>query len=480
MKLNHIFWWVAGADRNKMEKCPSDQKKMGAIGMVILMTSIVAFFAGTAAALFFTEKDGATSGNVGWSIAFGILWAIIIFIIDRSLVVTMKKDPTSPHPRKSLIGPFIFRIFLAFIISLMISSPLELFIFEGYLKTARLEFEKEQAKVFVEDQQSEINQLDTLDAGLRGAIGRNETKMGKLESEIATNNAKITSLEKQLGHPTSTKYQYAKNTLDAKRESLNRARRGMSNADTNQIIRDIGTQQRIIKEEVAAWNKRINNQIADLKNDNAEKREEVGRLGLQNDKSHSYLDSNYTKRIRLEQDRNTNRTKYESEQTNASRFFRDYRALHRTILQTENRHLKNPTELLFYLVIWGIFFLIELLPTLVKFITPVCAYDWLAHEEEVALKDYFISPEYHDAVKELQREKQQHESDVQQEQLSIDRETKSEIMKKVSQAQQDVADEAIKHWKEQKMQHLSPDTIYGTDSSTGSSTSDDDSFVSMA
>ena len=127
MKLNEFLWWVAGADAERLQQCPSDQKRFGAIGMVILTTAFVAFLAGTAAAMFFTQKDGATSGQLGWSIAFGVLWAIIIFMIDRSLVVTMKKDPNKNNQFTTVAGPFIFRMFLAAIIALMISINTSLF-----------------------------------------------------------------------------------------------------------------------------------------------------------------------------------------------------------------------------------------------------------------------------------------------------------------------------------------------------------------
>lgn len=75
-------------------KCQTDHKKFSAIGATILMTAFIALCAGTSAAWYFTQKGDDSSGIFGWSLAFGFLWATLIFCIDRSLVITLKKDPT--------------------------------------------------------------------------------------------------------------------------------------------------------------------------------------------------------------------------------------------------------------------------------------------------------------------------------------------------------------------------------------------------
>lgn len=454
MELRYIFWWVAGADRDKMEQCPSDQKRMGAIGMVIVLTTIVALIAGTSAAMFFTQKDGASSGKIGWSIAFGVLWAVIIFMIDRSLVVTMKKNPTKKHPNLALTGPFLFRMLLAFIISLMLSSPLELFIFEGYLKTAKLDFEKEQARIHVEEQQMEMNQIDTLDAGLRGSMGRNESRISKLENELLINNNKIVALRQKLNHPTSQRYLVAKSAINTKRSTLNSARRGGVLADTTRLKNEIRTHQGVINEEIRSWNNIINGQIAEIEEEINIKRTEITRLNEQNNKTQEYLDSNYVKREQIRRVRETKKTKYENEQTNASRFFRDYRALHRTLFQTENGHLKNPTEMLFYFLIWTIFFLIELLPTMVKVITPIGAYDYLAYHEEMALKEYFNSLDYYEKVKQKKDALIQHHVELEQEQNNIEKSTRRDILEIMSRAQIEVAEAYSNKWKNDALHNI--------------------------
>lgn len=218
MKLEHILWWVAGADRDKMEKCPSDQKRMGAIGMVILMTSFVAFVAGTAAAMFFTQKGDATSGKLGWSIAFGVLWMLIIFVIDRSLVVTMKKDPTRKNQFAVVIGPFLFRMVLASIIALMISIPLELFIFEGFIKVQEMNYDVIEANEhsnLTKEQQS-LNAIDSANNRTQRLIDDDRSTVKRIGEQIDANNSKIESLSAKLNKPTTQRYNDAVRRIDEK------------------------------------------------------------------------------------------------------------------------------------------------------------------------------------------------------------------------------------------------------------------------
>ena len=101
--FQHLLWNIAGAEIPILEKCRTDHKKFSVIGATILMTAFIALCAGTSAAWYFTQKGTDDSGNFGWSFLFGLIWAILIFCIDRSLVITLKKDPTKK--RQTIIVP---------------------------------------------------------------------------------------------------------------------------------------------------------------------------------------------------------------------------------------------------------------------------------------------------------------------------------------------------------------------------------------
>lgn len=77
--FTRFLWFVAGADVEMLSLCPLDYKKYEAIGMTILMTSLVGFAAGSSAAWYFTE-------NAFWTFTFGLFWSLLIFSIDRSQI----------------------------------------------------------------------------------------------------------------------------------------------------------------------------------------------------------------------------------------------------------------------------------------------------------------------------------------------------------------------------------------------------------
>lgn len=112
--FQRILWTIAGAEIPILEKCRTDHKKYGAMGATIAMTSFIAFLSGTSAAWFFTQSGTETSGKIGWAMAFGIVWATLIFCIDRSLVITMKKNPEKTT-KTWWVVPFVSRALLALI-----------------------------------------------------------------------------------------------------------------------------------------------------------------------------------------------------------------------------------------------------------------------------------------------------------------------------------------------------------------------------
>ena len=92
-RFQKVLWTISGAEITilESEKCRTDHKRFGAIGATIAITTFIAFLSGTSAAWYFTQRGTDTTGHMGWAIAFGFVWATLIFCIDRSLVITLKK-----------------------------------------------------------------------------------------------------------------------------------------------------------------------------------------------------------------------------------------------------------------------------------------------------------------------------------------------------------------------------------------------------
>lgn len=110
--------WCSGADPNSyfLQNSTNERNKYIGIGGTIIFTSILAVIS-SSYAFFFIFKE------VIFSILFGIIWGLMIFNLDRYIISTIN---TSTNIYWSILP----RIALALIISLVISKPLELKIFE--------------------------------------------------------------------------------------------------------------------------------------------------------------------------------------------------------------------------------------------------------------------------------------------------------------------------------------------------------------
>lgn len=118
-KLKQFFWLCSGVHIPLLLKCPTDASKYVGIGATIFFTGLFATFAGSFA--LYTVFD-----SVWLATAFGIVWGLMIFNLDRYIVSSMRKEGT-------VIMQFtraLPRIVLAILISVVIAKPLEMKIFD--------------------------------------------------------------------------------------------------------------------------------------------------------------------------------------------------------------------------------------------------------------------------------------------------------------------------------------------------------------
>ena len=127
--LKKFFIICSGSDTDILDNCSiGEQNKYAGIGATVFFTAVMAFIACSYA--LFTVFD-----NLIAAIAFGFIWGLLIFNLDRFIVSTIKK-------RDNIIDEIIQaspRILLAIIIAVVISKPLELKIFEKEINQVLLE-----------------------------------------------------------------------------------------------------------------------------------------------------------------------------------------------------------------------------------------------------------------------------------------------------------------------------------------------------
>lgn len=160
--MNRFLIFCSGANPAVLSECPTEATKYSGIGATILFTALLACCSG-GYALF------AVFQSVWIAIPFGLLWALMIFNLDRVIVSGMRKQ-------KSFRQDLLFaspRILLAILLAVVISKPLELRLFER-------EIQAQLAKSNNEDYSRTVKAVDSA----YGELVRLESQNQILNNEI--------------------------------------------------------------------------------------------------------------------------------------------------------------------------------------------------------------------------------------------------------------------------------------------------------
>ncbi len=172
--LKNFFWMCSGADPDLLNESPkSEQIKYASIGGTIFFTAVMAFIAGSYA--LFTVFD-----NVYIAIAFGLVWGLLIFNLDRFIVSTIKK-------RDNIWQEILQaspRLVLAIIIAVVISKPLEMKIFEKEINQVLLEQKNELT----------LQNQNQIAAQYTPEIGRIQSEINILNSEVERKEKEVNDL----------------------------------------------------------------------------------------------------------------------------------------------------------------------------------------------------------------------------------------------------------------------------------------------
>lgn len=125
--LNEFLWICAGANRKVLRQCPTEYAKYAGIGGTILFTALMAMLSG-GYALY-------TVFNDNWmAVGFGIFWGLLIFNLDRFIVNTMYSDGKVTISWQEFYSG-LPRIIMAIFLGMVISTPLEMKIFEDRINS---------------------------------------------------------------------------------------------------------------------------------------------------------------------------------------------------------------------------------------------------------------------------------------------------------------------------------------------------------
>ncbi len=260
-KVQNFFLFCSGVEASILEKCPSDRNKYMGIGATVFFTGVLAFFSSSYA--LYTVFDSYFA-----SVVFGLVWGLMIFNLDRYIVLSMKSN--GKWWRDWLVA--MPRLALAVLLALVISKPLEMKIFEKEI----------QAELVIMEQEVFKAQEDGLKARYESQISGERAQIALLKSEIATKVAARDTLVKQA-------VQEADGTGGSGHKNLGpiyKAKKAEADKAQAELDQLIATNQPVILEKektIQALDSTIQTSIANLKRGDydglASRMEAMSRLG---------------------------------------------------------------------------------------------------------------------------------------------------------------------------------------------------------
>lgn len=165
--MKHLLYFLSKTDTSIIEHCPRSARNIQAsLGFFVLMTGLFAFMSGTYAISNMFVYEHPSTGRPHLSVfgrissgIIGCIYAMFIMAIDREIVSTTTKWAA------------LFRIPLAIMISLVISVPAELQIFESKI-----------TKKLSEDHSQENEKLRA-DLETRNRVPKLEEEISKAETQ---------------------------------------------------------------------------------------------------------------------------------------------------------------------------------------------------------------------------------------------------------------------------------------------------------
>jgi hypothetical protein len=173
-------------------ECATEQNKYASIGATILSTAVLAALSGGYAIYTVFESVAA-------AFCLGVVWGLIIFNLDRYIVSSLRKKAIPPNlpwrgrlwARIQEFGHALPRLLLACFISVIITRPLELKLFEREIETRIEEGNSELMAGLLRQKDAEFPELDRLSAENRRLLEELNRKEEETQSlhELAMDEA---------------------------------------------------------------------------------------------------------------------------------------------------------------------------------------------------------------------------------------------------------------------------------------------------
>lgn len=172
--IREFLLYSSGVNRTILKRCPSDEERYVAIGAAVFFTGLLAFISASYALhMVFNSYVIA--------VVLGLIWGLMIYNLDRFIVLSLRSSGSAW--RDSLLATP--RIILALIFAVVISTPLELRIFQNEVESELVLMNQEQI----------LGQKDEITSRFKTERGDLLETRTQIESELATVRAKRDELD---------------------------------------------------------------------------------------------------------------------------------------------------------------------------------------------------------------------------------------------------------------------------------------------
>lgn len=414
--LNEFFWICAGADRSVLRQCPTDWSKYAGTGGTILFTALMAAISGAYALNFVFD-------SLYYAIPFGIFWGALIFNLDRFMVNTMYSDGKHTIGKDEIKGG-LPRIVLAIFLGIVISTPIEMKIFD-----------------------------DTISENLPTVKAKASEKFNKQKEEFEVQKtaliAKKDSINRVLSNPqvgaatrdTKKDLEEAINKLTKTQDDLNKELNGTGGTKT----RGEGPVARNLKHQREEQKKEVDRLIA------KEKRETEAletSIKANSDRLQEYLEQIDTELQQVQVQINEINASKSSTTEGLKHFSAQLEALYIGTSWSE-----SPTLCIARLMVMLLFVIIEIIPTLFKMMVSFGPYDDYLRAEMHrvrVLSDKRISDLNDEINTEVQISVSKNKERLESEVLA-----NKELLEKLAKVQAELLNTAIEKWREEELSKIS-------------------------
>lgn len=444
--INEFFWLCSGVNRRVLRQCPTEYAKYAGMGGTIFFTACMAAISGGYA--ISTVFD-----SVILAIVFGLFWGMLIFNLDRLIVNTMYSDGKVTISWQELVSG-LPRIIMAIFLGIVISTPLELKIFEDAIDI-RIEQDKDRLlndkigdAVHRRDSTSQkrdeilngvamfdtqITTSSTETNNLLSDINELQTKLNAENNKIRNCNQQMAPLQRQLGALSSDDPRYQ--SVVGKLGNLRRQRNEAA-AQRNALSAAIRGKQGQVAASDATLKSLMGNKQAETQKESERLRLEIDSLNL------------------IIAESKVRHKDWTEEEIKAKGSFRDkldvqYKGFQARMNAFSELKDENPATNISSIFIMLLFIIVEIAPTFLRMMVADGSYENLLDAEKHRVE--VLSTKRKSDLHDLVNTEVQISTEKNRQRLEVEVKANKELMEKIAKTQAELLQMAIDKWREEEL-----------------------------